>query len=46
MLLENPNPGRTFAASAFFGELGLSGDISRSLCWVVSSAAIILYLVS
>ena len=32
VLFENPNPGRTLAASGFLGELGLSGAFSRSLC--------------
>jgi hypothetical protein len=42
VLFENPSPGRTAgAASAFFGEFGLSGAFSRSLCCVDSSAAMI-----
>ena len=32
VLFENPSPGRALTASAFLGELGLSGAISRSLC--------------
>ena len=31
-LLENPRPGRVVTASAFLGELGLSGAFSKSLC--------------
>lgn len=36
VLLEKPKPGRTAAGSGFLGELGLSGEFSRSLCWVAS----------
>ena len=46
MLFENPSPGRTLAGSTFFGELGLSGANSSSLCWVASNVAIILNQIS
>jgi hypothetical protein len=46
VLFENPNPGRAVTPSGFFGELGLSGAISSSLCCVVSRVAIILKMVS
>lgn len=46
MLFENPKPGRAAAASAILGEFGLSGAFSRSFCWVNSSVAIILRIIS
>ena len=46
VLLENPRPGRTATASAFLGEFGLSGAFSNSLCWVMSSVAMILVIIS
>lgn len=42
VLLLNPKPGRAATGSAFFGEFGLSGAFSRSLCWVASKVARIL----
>ena len=32
VLLEKPSPGRTPTGSVFFGEFGLPGSISSSLC--------------
>jgi hypothetical protein len=46
VLFENPSPGRTATVSAFLGEFGLSGAFSKSLCWVESSVAMILVVVS
>jgi hypothetical protein len=46
VLLENPRPGRATIASAFFGEFGLSGAFSKSLCCVGSSVAMILTIIS
>lgn len=46
VLLENPRPGRTAVASAFLGEFGLSGAFSKSLCWVESSVAMMLAVIS
>ena len=45
VLFENPKPGRGTTVSAFFGEFGLSGAFSKSLCWVASSVAMILTII-
>lgn len=42
VLLEKPSPGRAATGSAFFGEFGLFGSFSNSLCCGASSVAIML----